>query len=93
MKALSILSLLFLALSLSSPAAKAGTDLQCVRQNLTRCLVHFDRPTCARLLRQACVVGPHWNRRCVQKHASRCFLALLTRVQCKRKLAPLCYRP
>ena len=92
MKLFALLGLLSLFAFVPLENANAGTDHQCVRANVVRCLNHFDRPTCARLLRAACVKGPHWDRRCVLKHAPRCFLHGLTRQQCKRKLRPVCFR-
>jgi hypothetical protein len=78
--------------SQTSVFASGAIDRQCVSDNIKRCLVQYDRPVCTRLLANACIKGPGWNRRCVNKHAPRCWQAKLTRKKCLQALRPICKR-
>lgn len=90
MKAISLAVFLCLITIQTPVFASTGVDRECVRANIPRCLKHFNRPTCRRLLANACIKRPQWDRRCVRKHAPRCWHAMLTRPECVRKLRPIC---
>lgn len=64
----------------------------CIKSNLKRCLTHYSAKECRVLLTNACSLSKEekWDRDCVKKLAPRCVHAMLTRDECKEKLAPYC---